>query len=277
MGSMEKGFVHYCCVAKGGKILQAYSVGDDEIEKLAALCLESAPPCHRWYSQTMCGRTYMFLMEDGFIYFAIANEGIGNSALLRFLEHVKIEFKKITKKGGSSLGRKGGASNSSVNSQEQLVPVIHQLITSLQSVSQTGANGSGSILNPSSSPCDSYYGGVAEVATSTKAPLLGNKSLKQDKKLKDHHMIAMRGIELEENRRSADRGHRGDTDSNNAGATVSPSALHKDMSSSMRMRSQSSRRKWCHLVRLVLVADAAICIILLLVWLLICRGLQCVR
>ncbi|XP_021775298.1 phytolongin Phyl1.1-like [Chenopodium quinoa] len=272
MGSMEKGFVHYCCVAKGGRILQAYSGGDDEIEKLAALCLEKAPLCHRWYSQTMSKRTFMFLMEDGYVYFAIANEGIGNPALLQFLEHVRIEFKKIAKK--SSGGRKGGASN--VNLQEQLVPVIRQLITSLQNVSQTGANGGSA--NPSSSPCVSYYGEVVEVATSTKAPLLGNsKTLKQDKKVKDHHMIAMRGIELEENRRSTDRGHRGDSDSNPAGATVSPLSLHKDMSSSMRLRSQTTRRKWCRLVRLVLIVDAAVCILLFLAWLLICQGLQCVR
>ncbi|KNA17029.1 hypothetical protein SOVF_083790 [Spinacia oleracea] len=268
MGSMEKGFVHYCCVAKGGKILHAFNGEDDEIEKLAAVCLERTPLCHRWYTQTMSGKTFMFLMEDGFVYFAIANEGIENSALLRFLERVRIEFKKITKKG-SSFGRKGGASNSNVNLQEQLVPVIRQLITSLQNVSQTGSNSKGSIsiTNPSSSPCNSYYGGVVEVTTSTKAPLLGNsKSLKQDKKVKDHHMIAMRGIELEENCSSAD--------SSTAGATVSPLALHKDMSSSMRMR---SRRKWCRLVRLVLVVDAVVCIILLLVWLLICHGFQCVR
>ncbi|KMT19930.1 hypothetical protein BVRB_1g009770 [Beta vulgaris subsp. vulgaris] len=272
MGSMEKGFVHYCCVSKGGKILQAYSGGDHEIEKLAAACLERAPLFHRWYSQTMSGRIFLFLMEDGFIYFAIANEGIGNSALLRFLENVRNEYKKITKKGSSFL-RKGGASNSNVNLQEQLVPVIRQLIASLQNVPQTGANGDGKSLNLSSSPHDAYYGGVVEVATSTKAPLLGKKPLKQDKKVKDHHMIAMRGIELEENRRSTDR----DSDSNSAGATVSPMTLRKDMSASMRTRSQNMKRKWCRLVQLVLVIDVAICIILFLVWLLICEGLDCVR
>ncbi|KAL2893923.1 Phytolongin Phyl1.1 [Bienertia sinuspersici] len=218
MSSMEKGFVHFCCVARGGKILQAYSGGDHEIEKLATLCLEIVPLYHRWYSQTMGGKTFIFLVEDGFVYFAIANEGIGNSALLQFLQHVRNEFKKITKKG-LSFGRKGVASNPNVNLQEQLVPAIRQLIASLQNVSQTGAK-NGTNSNLSSSPCNAYYGEVVEVATSTKAPLLGNKNgNKTEKKVKDHLMIGMRGMELEEDCRTAtDRGLRGDIESNNAGA-----------------------------------------------------------
>ncbi|CAO2834424.1 unnamed protein product [Amaranthus hypochondriacus] len=266
MGSVEKGFVHYCCIAKGGKILQTYSGGDHEIETLAALCLELAPLYHRWYSQTMGGRKFFFLMEDGFIYFAITHEGIDNSALFRFLENVRNEFKKITKKG---LSRKGIGSNS----DQQLVPVIRKLITSLQNVSQTGEIVNGSKLNSPSAPCDAYYGGGAEGATSTKAPLLGNKGLKQEKRGKDHHIIGMRGIELEENRRSTDGGSRSVLESSNAGG-VSPLALHKD---SMRTRSQTIRRKWCRLVWLVVVTDAAICIVLFLVWLLLCAGFECVR
>lgn len=277
MGSIEKGFVHYCCVAKGGKILQAYSGGDHEIENLAILCLEKAPLYHRWYSQTVSRRTYFFLVEDGFVYFAIANEGIRNSALLQFLEHVRNEFKKISKKG-SGFGRKRGASNSNSNLQDQLVPVIRQLITSLQNVSPTGENSSGNNLKASASPCNAYYGEGMEAATSTKAPLLGNnKNSKPEKKVKDHHMIAMRGIELDENCRSADHGLRSDSESNSAGATASPLALRKDLSASMRTRAQTVRRKWCRLVRLVIVVDVAICIVLLLVWLLICQGLKCVR
>lgn len=280
--------VYYCCVAKGGRIIQAYSGGDLEIENLAALCLKSAPPFHRWYAQSMGRRTYGFLMEDGFIYFAIADIGLGIPGLLQFLEHVRDEFKNITKRnrglGLNLKGNSGNLSNQSTNLsfvglQEQLVPVIRQLITSLQNVSQSGDD-QGSVPLPSSSPyrCGSDGYGEFESATSTKAPLLG-KSCKQEKKT----MAAMRGIELEEHRRSADRGCKTDSDSNNQGVTVTvtvtPNPLQKEMSTSMRMRSasQTVRRKWCRLVRLVLVIDAAVCIVLLLVWLVICQGLQCIR
>ncbi|KAK9757524.1 hypothetical protein RND81_01G168300 [Saponaria officinalis] len=289
MGTIEKGFVHYCCVAKGGKILQSYSDDNSstkfgktlEIEKLAALCLENVPQFHKWYSQTMNKSTYCYLIEDGFVYFAIAEVGLGNQALIRFLEHYRDEFKKIAKRGSSlRLSWKGKGKNStsnsnlnSINLQEQLVPVIRQLITSLQNVSQSS---SGNGLNPSSSPSGGCYGEVVESGTSTKAPLLGIKTGKQEKRSKEH-VIGMRGIELEEQRKSSDRGSRVDSGSGDAGAAGTPVPLQREMSASRRrLSSQSVRRKWCRLVRLVLAIDAVVCIILLVIWLVICKGIQCI-
>ncbi|XP_074262972.1 phytolongin Phyl1.1-like [Silene latifolia] len=270
MGSMEKGFVHYCCVAKGGRILQSYNDGNGdsnenpEIEKLAALCLEKVPQFHRWYSQTMNKRSYCYLMEDGLVYFAIAEEGLGNQAVIRFLEHYRDEFKKIVKRDSGfrlSWKAKGKGSRSSsnlnsVNLQEQLIPVIKQLITSLENVSQASSD---STFNSSLSPCGS----------STMAPLLGTKSGKLEKRSEDH-VITMRGFEVEEQCQSSERGL--------TGTIVSPDPLSKEMNASRRRSSsQTVRRKWCRLVRLVLAIDAVVCIILLVVWLAICKGFQCIR
>ncbi|XP_074272613.1 phytolongin Phyl1.1-like [Silene latifolia] len=289
MGAMEKGFVHYCCVSKGGRILQSYNNdnggGDLEIEKLAALCLENVPQYHRWYSQTMNKRTYCCLMEDGFVYFAIAEVGLGNQALIRFLEHYRDEFKKITKRGSNSRlswkGKgKGGMASSNLNSanlQEQLVPIIRQLITSLQNVGQSSNGSNGNGFNASSSPCGGGYRDVGEGSSSTKAPLLGMKSGKHEKRSKDH-VIAMRGLELEEQCRSAERGLRVDSGSDDTGSTVSPGSMQKEMNASRRRSSsQTVKKKWCRLVRLVLAIDAGVCIILLGIWLVICKGFQCIR
>ncbi|MCI10652.1 putative VAMP-like protein, partial [Trifolium medium] len=86
--------VHYCCVSKGNHILYAYNGGGEEVENVAALCLEAAPPFHRWYFETIGKKTYGLLMEDGYVYFTIVDEGLGSSVVLRFLEHVRDEFRK---------------------------------------------------------------------------------------------------------------------------------------------------------------------------------------
>ncbi|KAG6431917.1 hypothetical protein SASPL_103489 [Salvia splendens] len=35
--------------------------------------------------------------------------------------------------------------------------------------------------------------------------------------------------------------------------------------------------KWCRQVRTVLAIDAAVCVVLLVIWLVICKGLECIR
>lgn len=271
--------VYYCCVSKGNRILYTYSGGDHEIENLAALCLERAPPFHKWYFQTICKRTFGFLMEDGYVYFTIVVEGLGNSGVLQFLEHVRDEFKKVARKGS----RGSFSSMNSIGMQEQLVPVIRRLITSLENVSQSRSNWTAetpSSLDAGLSPSPSNANGQIEAASSTKAPLLG-KSSKQDKKKAKDHVIGMRDIELDEHRRSTDRGVKADLDtldSNNQGGVSSSVSLQKDLGS-MRIRagSQSIRKKWCRQVRIVLAIDAAICVILFVIWLCICHGIACLR
>ncbi|PRQ22375.1 putative Longin-like domain-containing protein [Rosa chinensis] len=271
--------VYYCCVSKSNRILYAYSGGDHEIENLATLCLEKAPPFHKWYIETSGKRTYGFLIEDGYVYLTIVDESLGTPGVLQFLDHLRDEFKNIAKKGS----RGSLSSMNSVGIQEQLVPVINRLITSLESVSQVGSNWTAEThpsLHAGLSPSPGTANGQIEVASSTKAPLLG-KSNKQEKKKAKEHVIAMRDIELEEHRRSADRAVNLDPltlDSNNHGVAGSSVALQKD-SGSMRIRSgsQSIRKKWCRQVRIILAIDAAVCVALLVIWLLVCHGIECIR
>ncbi|KAK4365685.1 hypothetical protein RND71_013565 [Anisodus tanguticus] len=99
MGSVRKA-LYYCSVSKGGQLLYAYNGGDHEIKNLAALCLERIPSFHKWYFQTMAKKTFGFLMEgEGYVYFAIVDEGLGNAEVLKFLQQLKDEFRKLAKKG----------------------------------------------------------------------------------------------------------------------------------------------------------------------------------
>lgn len=257
--------VQYCCVCRGKRLLYVYSGGSPEIDELAILSLENTPQYHKWYFETIGKRTFGFFMEDSYVYFAIVDEGLGNRAVLQFLEHLRDEFNKAARKGS----RGSFSSLSSINVQEQFVPVIRRLITSLEQVSQTSDNWNAETSSPSDA------NGQIEVVTSTKAPLLG----KFNKKLKDH-VIGIRDIELEEQRKSCDRGVKVDLsslDGNSQGVVASsPISLQKDLGS-MRIRSssQSIKKRWWRQVRIVLAIDAAVCLILFIIWVSICGGFGC--
>ncbi|XWS39775.1 hypothetical protein CRYUN_Cryun18bG0083600 [Craigia yunnanensis] len=275
MGSIQN-TVQYCCVSKGNQILYEYSGGDHEIENLAALCLERTPPFHKWYFETIGKKAFGFLIEDGYVYFTIVDEGLENRGVLQFLEHMRDEFKNVTRKGlrGSFSGM------SSIGIQDQLVPVIQHLITSLEHVSNSGNDwkaGTPSSVHAGLSPSPSNANAQLEAASSTKAPLLG-KSSKQEKKKKDH-VIAVRDFELEEHRKSTDRGVKVDStalDSNNQNGASSSISLQKDLGS-MRIRSgsQNIRKKWWRQVWIVLAIDVAVCLLLFVIWLSICKGIEC--
>ncbi|KAG2304339.1 hypothetical protein Bca4012_063336 [Brassica carinata] len=256
MGSIQN-TVHYCCVSRGNQILYGYNNGGDHHrnESLAALCLEKTPPFHKWYFETISKRTFGFLIEDGLVYFAIADEVFKRSSLLGFLENLRDELKKADKK--NSRGSFSGSVSFS-NVQDQLVRKL------IERVAETNHLTCLPLSSPSIDGAE-----PSDVANSTKAPLLGrSNNHKQEKKKGKDHVNTLRGVELEEQRKSTDRENVTECSSN----AFSSSAV-RDRSSD----SQSIEKKWRRQVKIVLVIDAAICLTLLGVWLAICQGIECTR
>ncbi|XP_077231801.1 SNARE-like superfamily protein [Tasmannia lanceolata] len=272
MGSVQD-LVYYCCVSKGNRVFYAYSREDHELEALAVVCLEKAPPFHIWYFETVGRRTFGFLMEDEYVYFAIANVGLGNSGILRFLEHVRDGFKKVAK-----VRTKGSFSClSPVCLQEELVPVIRRLISSLENVSRlegAGQMGERPPHHSDSSQFNNDQMGNSETATS-KAPLLEKHNKHERKKMKDR-LVETRDIVSEDLGRSSDRGIKIDIapESNQSG--VSSISLQKSLSSTRVRGQQLARRMWWRHVWIVLAIDAVVCLVLFGIWLGICRGFQCI-
>ncbi|RVW83592.1 Phytolongin Phyl1.1 [Vitis vinifera] len=161
------------------------------------------------------------------------DEGLGNPGVLQFLEHMRDEFKKVARKDS----RGSPSSFNSLHIQDQLVPIIHRLISSLEHVSQTSNNWIAESPLPHHvglSPSPSDANGQMEAASSTKAPLLGKFSKQEKKKKMKDPVIAMRDIELEEHRKSTDRGIKidsGNSDSNSQGGVGSSISLQKDLGS----------------------------------------------
>ncbi|KAL8250740.1 hypothetical protein R6Q59_034433 [Mikania micrantha] len=278
MGSIRS-TVYYCCVWNGGRVLFSYNGGEDgEIENLAALCLEKAPSHHKWYFQTMFNKTFGFLMEDGYVYFAIIHENVGNHRNLEFLEHVRDAFKKAAAKKGSK--RIMSNPNSPPYLQEQLLPVILSLIASLEHVTE---NSIPSPYNDGLSPSPTGYdsNGLLDVGVSTKAPLLGKSSKQEKRKMRDHVISVRENGVMEEHRKSADK-QGTKVDSSSQGPTdqvgsLTGVSLTKEASSMTRSSSQTVRNKWCRQVRIVLAIDVAVCLVLFIVWLVVCHGTECIR
>ncbi|KAK6940374.1 hypothetical protein RJ641_029905 [Dillenia turbinata] len=273
--------VLYCSVSKGNRILYAHSGGDREIENLAALCLEGIPPFHKWYFHTMGKRTFGFLMDDGYVYFAIMDKTFGNQGVLNFLEHMRDEFRKLSKKGL----RGNMSSLNSICIQEQLLPVIHRMITSLEQVSRSDSSWSGDDpLNNNqrslSALPNTNVNGQTEIFASTKAPLLGKYGKQEKKRMKDH-VVSVRENDVEEHSKSMDRGKADSAtiDLGSQGGAASPMSLQKDFSSRRMIRSssQSVRRNWHRQVKIVLAIDLLVCVTLFGIWLIVCHGFECIR
>lgn len=264
MGSIQH-TVHYFCVAKGNGLCYEYSKGDHGIVNMAAMCLERTPPFHKWYFETLAGRTFGFLMDEGLVYFAVADEGLGDGGLLAFLEHTRDEFKKAA---GNKRGSRAGFSGlNHVSVEEQLVPVIRRLIASLERVSQSGGH------------FESYANAQTEgVGSSTRAPLLGKASKQEKKKQKDNASTAI-DIELEEHRKCRDRGVTMDATAINpnsqSGSHLSVTVQKDSSPESIRSALGNKREKWRRQVKIILAVDAAICLTLLGIWLSVCKGIKC--
>lgn len=273
MGSIRN-TVYYCCIWNNGKVIYAYNNGvDQEIDNLAALCLQKSPPHHKWYFQTMSNKTFGFLMEDKFVYFAIVDENVGNRKNLEFLGHVRDEFNKVSKKGSKIMN--------SVVLQDKLMPVVRRLIASLEVVVVEGAMLANYNDGLSPSPTCNDNNGQNDSGGSTKAPLLGKASKHEKRKMRDHMISVRENGVVEEHRKSGDKGgskvDSSSLDVNNQGGSVTGISLTKEVSSMNRSSNQTIRNKWCRQVRIVLAIDVAVCLILFIVWLVVCRGTQCLR
>ncbi|XP_038989965.1 phytolongin Phyl1.1 isoform X1 [Phoenix dactylifera] len=231
----------YCCVAKGSRILYSYNSKDRELEALAALCLENAPPFHRWYFHSVGSRTFGYLMEGGCTYFAIVDPSLGNLEILRFLRHIRDGFKRVSRNGF----------------HDELVPIIRQLITSLERMPR-----------PTNSIDASLEGGESVDGTSMsgKTPLLGN-SKRDRRKMKDK--VVENDEVCEDHRDEGVKIHMPPEPAGNM-------SLQKSSSLMRSPAQQIGQRLWWRHVKVVVAADIIVCLVLFGVWLAVCKGFQCI-
>ncbi|XP_071691965.1 phytolongin Phyl2.2-like [Rutidosis leptorrhynchoides] len=83
----------YTCIAIDTTILAEFnSKHADDLTNLATKCLHKTPPFHSTFSHTVNGKTYMFYIQNPFVYFGIFDELLEKPECLSFLKTVKDAF-----------------------------------------------------------------------------------------------------------------------------------------------------------------------------------------
>ncbi|CAI0400410.1 unnamed protein product [Linum tenue] len=89
----------YACIAKGSTILAEFAspTAEPGIEEIAHKCIGIAPPPphHTTFSQTAKKKTYTFLIDDPFVYFAVYHHDLAKLESSWFIDRVKISFLEL--------------------------------------------------------------------------------------------------------------------------------------------------------------------------------------
>ncbi|KAL3342285.1 hypothetical protein AABB24_026350 [Solanum stoloniferum] len=257
----DPNLVYYSCVAKGTTILAEINSKDADLGSLALKCLEKTPPLHTFFSHTIRNRTYTFLIENPYVFFAIFDEKIDKSDGLAFLKGVQGAFRGVIER---SSGKRRLDKLNSHCFQGELNPVFHQLLDS--SILDEGSN----------SPRSELDHGRSASLDSVKGKKIGSMPLLADAasslKLKKKRLFGQfkkRNDEMCEKR----------VDVSDDGIRLS-----RDFSVVMQKNGlihgegghQKAKKVWKKQVWVVLSLDLIVCTILFIVWLCVCRGFKCI-
>ncbi|URE10347.1 VAMP-like protein [Musa troglodytarum] len=96
--SSSPGNIVFFSVSKEKDLVYSYNGGGQEIQALALSWSDKAKFHHAWHSHTVDNMTFGFLMQDGYTFFAIDDDGnAGNSEILLFLERLRDAFREVAK------------------------------------------------------------------------------------------------------------------------------------------------------------------------------------
>jgi hypothetical protein len=251
MGSSAMDTV-YCCIAKGNQILytcdnlnsnsnfnSSSNSHSQELESLVLLCLENAPAHHNHFFHTVGTRTFGYIMADGLTYFAIVDPSVGNLGILNFLQQVRDGYRNSMRNGV----------------KDSLVPVIKRLIVSLDNMPRS------TFFNH-----EIPESGTSDGSTSSKVPLLGKN--KSRKKLKDKERGNGENVDVREVRIDI---------TSDEGRTGTSFSVERTTSMGRTRHQLSGNIVWCRYVKIVIAIDVVICVVLFIVWLVVCRGFDCVK
>ncbi|XP_021280788.1 phytolongin Phyl2.2 [Herrania umbratica] len=251
--------IFYACIAKGPTILAEFSSKDEGIESLAQKCIEKSPPFHSMFSHTVSKRTYTFLIDGPFAYFIICQEDLDKSESFWFLNRLKCAFEDFLE-----TGLIAGTDNMTPNCLQSYFDPIFSEIMALDMELVTSP--SKESQDPS---LDSNKGKGTVVA-----PLLGSpsKGLKKKKRLSGleanggEAKDAGGGIGMENKVDVAD-------DFRDFPVSMQKSVGGYYMGGGDR---QKAKQIWRKHVWVVLILDLVVCVTLFGIWLMVCRGFQCI-
>ncbi|KAI5578242.1 hypothetical protein POPTR_008G019400v4 [Populus trichocarpa] len=91
--SSQRGLI-YSFVAKGNVVLAEHTSYSGNFSTVAVQCLQKLPSNSSKYTYSCDGHTFNFLIDNGFVFLAVADESAGRGLPFVFLERVKDDFKQ---------------------------------------------------------------------------------------------------------------------------------------------------------------------------------------
>ncbi|XP_073146519.1 phytolongin Phyl2.1-like [Henckelia pumila] len=261
--------LHYACIAKGTTVLAEFNSRDENLAALASKCLEKTPAFHSTFSHTVRSRTYSFLIEDPFVYFAIFDVTWENSAGLAFLKSVRESFEDVF---NSDSGKKRLEHLSSHCLQGEFNPVFRQLLgPALGSEMEVFGSPRGLRMNPNGK----LRSGSSSMGRHKSDAAMRFKMIKKRwfGEFKEKGSI---NTEKEvENRVSEENGSPGIGSGREFSLVMHQNGVYSSELLGLHNH-HKAKKVWKKQVWIVLSLDLIICTILFAVWLWVCSGFKCV-
>ncbi|KAF9671094.1 hypothetical protein SADUNF_Sadunf12G0011500 [Salix dunnii] len=239
--------VFYACIVKGPTIVAEFSPGEESgIEIIGQRCIEKTPPNHSMFSHTTRSKTYTFLIDDPFAYFAIFDENLQKSEYLWFLNRVKNGFKELW---GFKMMK------------DEILALDADLVNALMEESSKDSR------NPRCLDSTSGKGAVIRplLPKPTKVLMMKKKKRPLGDANGDHY-----GGDLGNNNKVNGVGEHDNRE-------FSVSMMQKNGGFYMGDGKQKAKQIWKKHVWMVLTLDLIVCAVLCGVWLWVCRGFKCIN
>jgi len=235
----EKGLI-YSFVAKGTVVLAEYTSFSGNFSTIAVQCLQKLPSNSNKYTYLCDGRSFNFLIEKGFVFLVVADEAVGRGVPFVFLERVKDDFKQ---RYGSSIGGDGPHPLADEDDDD--------LFEGRFNIAYNLDKDFGPRLMEHMQYCTNHQEDISKLY-----------------KLKTQ-ITEVKGIMMDNIEKVLDRGERIEL------LVDKTENLQFQADSFQRQGRQLRRKMWLQNLKLKLMIGGAILALLIILWLMVCRGFKC--
>ncbi|KAJ8751966.1 hypothetical protein K2173_000712 [Erythroxylum novogranatense] len=261
----------YACIAKGPTILAQFpSSKEPGIETIAQKCVEETPSYHSMFCHTFRRKTYTFLINDPFAFFAIFDQEMDRFETLCFLNSVKNSFEELME-------------SNPIKDFDELVPlclqgtfhpIFREIIALDLDLSNSLVDSSTEYRNPS---VDSTRG--KRTIMKPLLPKPGKMLMKKKKRLFSGFADVV-GDPHHKDAGSDEKNNKVNNMAENGNGAVSKefplSMMQKSGGSYLVESKQKAKQIWKKHVWVVLILDLVVCAVLFGIWLWVCRGFKCI-
>ncbi|MCO5550808.1 hypothetical protein L7F22_004300 [Adiantum nelumboides] len=281
----------YAAVAKNNTILADYQdAKSGDFVPIAARCLELIPPLHSRFSYTTNNRMYICLIEGIFIYCAITDEALNKAKAFMFLEHVRDASKVLLQQRDVHVD-----ALTSYSLHHEMDPFFRHLALPLVGMpqrekvrlkeeeylcqAQRDADNDHDVSSPSAvAPLKEMSDEDFDLQTerkptsacsrSPRMPLIG-KIKRGKKKTRDYKNKGVISSPIDSSCEALNKGNGLEIMIDDNSPCEHPQT-HKS-------GWQAAQDRWWHHVKLVIILDLLVCLVLLAIWLVVCKGVKCLR